>query len=256
MTDVVYHYCSLGAFKGIVESKCLWASSFRYMNDASEAIVTQRALGENHDVVLRRIKNAECYGTIKKVLDHVCNMEKIEFFLASFCKQPDKLSQWRYYADGGRGVCLGFSKRALSPYLLKDVLYGDLESRVADTCDALVRGFKADDEMFRTHCIRSFIELVGLVKSRAFIEEDECRLIHFYDRHDKHLKFKFRQAGKFIVPYIEIDLASVWDQCLTEVWLGPMISEDLVWQSINFFLQKNDVQGVMISESRAPLRQP
>jgi hypothetical protein len=255
MSDVIYHYCSLDAFKGIVESRCLWASSFRYMNDASEAVATQKALGENHDVVLRRFRDSPCHDAITQVLDHVSNIEKIEFFLVSFCRQPDKLSQWRYYADQGRGVAIGFSKRALAQYLVKDVLYGELESHIVNTCAALVKEFTVDDVAFRKQCTRSFIELVALTKSEAFVEEDECRLIRYYDRHNTKNHVKFRRSGNFLVPYVEIDLKAVWDYCITEVWLGPLIAQESVFRSIRFFMQSHEVKGATISESCAPFRQ-
>lgn len=225
------------------------------MNDASEAVATQRALGENHDLVLRKLQNEQCREVITQVLGHVSSIEKVEFFLVSFCRQPDKLSQWRYYADQGRGVAIGFSKRSLAQYLLKDVLYGDLESHIVDACKVLERRFIVDDAEFRTQCTRTFIELVGLAKSKAFIEEDECRLIVYYSRHNKGSDIKFRRSGKFLVPYVEINLKPVWDKCITEVWLGPLIAEDSVHQSIRFFMQSHDIKGATISESLAPFRQ-
>lgn len=37
-------------------------------------------------------------------------------FVICFCEEGDKLSQWRGYADNGRGVSLGFAERELRQY--------------------------------------------------------------------------------------------------------------------------------------------
>lgn len=37
-------------------------------------------------------------------------------FVICFCEEGDKLSQWRGYADNGRGVSIGFSEQELRQY--------------------------------------------------------------------------------------------------------------------------------------------
>lgn len=45
--EMLYHYCGVNAFKEIIESKCLWLSHIRYMNDYMEhRWLLERA--ENH----------------------------------------------------------------------------------------------------------------------------------------------------------------------------------------------------------------
>ena len=41
-------------------------------------------------------------------------------FVVCFSEMPDVLSQWRGYADDGKGCCIGFSKTQLEQYCAKN----------------------------------------------------------------------------------------------------------------------------------------
>ncbi len=252
-SELVYHYCSLEALKGIVESKTLWASSFRYMNDHSEVLVSQNALAENHDVLLGDLAASKAHQPLKRALKRV-SAQELEFYIVSFCRQPDKLSQWRYYADNGKGVAIGFRRASFGGLLLKDVSYGGLAPGLTALCAALANGFTKDNRAFKHLCTRELIELIGLTKSEAFVEEDECRLIAFHDRHDPATKVRFRRSGNFLVPFVEIDLTPNWSERIEDVWLGPAIQDELATQSVRHFLHSNGVTDVTLSTSNAPFR--
>jgi hypothetical protein len=38
MTSIVYQYTDATAFNGVVENKVIWATDYRYLNDAQELV--------------------------------------------------------------------------------------------------------------------------------------------------------------------------------------------------------------------------
>lgn len=104
----LYHYCSNSAFAAIVESKSIHLSLLSLANDTMEGRLVSEAimrLADRHKL--------EPYSK-ERLKDSLNNLE--EFFDGlGFClsEECDLLSQWRGYADGARGVSIGFSKEYL-----------------------------------------------------------------------------------------------------------------------------------------------
>ncbi len=116
----LWHYTSYEGFQGIVESKAIFASDLRYLNDSQEFVhAKELALqlaeeaanvpGAEH--VQETFKNA-----VKMALESgLLREDQLQIMVASFSASPDQLSQWRGYSGGSSGVSISFDCTALRP---------------------------------------------------------------------------------------------------------------------------------------------
>lgn len=121
----VYHYCSFDVFKKIVSGRVLRLSDISRSNDSMEI-----------NWITRHIKNTfiEVYNDekiiyfkssfpielfvemLEKCIMDFFDYERriFDFFVFCFSENGDLLSQWRGYADDGRGVAIGFDMEVIS----------------------------------------------------------------------------------------------------------------------------------------------
>lgn len=107
----VHHYTSVKGALGILGSGQMWFTERAHLNDPAEiahGIELAKAIlcakGRNHDAT-------RLDGSTKSVF------RDFHFFSASFSFEHDDLSQWRNYADDGKGVVLSFKASAFNnPY--------------------------------------------------------------------------------------------------------------------------------------------
>ncbi|MDR7029822.1 DUF2971 domain-containing protein [Rhizobium rosettiformans] len=99
-----YHYCSTEAFRSILVNKSIWLSSLISSNDALEGHWMTRIIN------LVSAEEALKESAILE-LDKMARMIEGITDCLGFClsEDGDTLSQWRGYADDGRGVSIGFN---------------------------------------------------------------------------------------------------------------------------------------------------
>jgi len=104
----LYHYCSNSSFIAIVESKSIQLSLLSLANDAMEGRLISESIMRLAD---RQKLDLQAKERLK---DSLCILED-NFDGLGFClsEEGDLLSQWRGYADGARGISIGFSKEYL-----------------------------------------------------------------------------------------------------------------------------------------------
>jgi len=114
--EMVYHYTGDIGLYHILGSGKLWVSDYTSMNDPSEI---------NYGVnVGREVLKAEIYrrGNPQIALAFLHPFEEIakgglhpfmSAYVLSMSLDDDELTQWRLYADGGRGFAMGFASRIL-----------------------------------------------------------------------------------------------------------------------------------------------
>jgi Protein of unknown function (DUF2971) len=252
----MFHYCSLQGLQGIVESRRLWASNSQFLNDRAEVQRARDILGRSKDLILKELRiDPGQLQTLQSQLERVAT-EDFHVFVTSFCEKPDKLSQWRGYAQQGHGVSIGFSRQHLEAlgYSVRHVIYDRLLRQVIEALGVTFEAQGAgDEEELRRAISRQLIEFVSVAKPDAFSEEEEIRIIVFSHQVGAE-DTKFRVVGKLFVPFVEIDLSAVWPSVIQQVWLGPQLLDDTVHMSVRHFLTKHGLDHVQIFRSRAPLR--
>ncbi len=108
LPEVLYHYTSNRAFLSILKSRELRLSALSQSNDALEGKWLFHALRkESREHGIHQDRRQE----ILNCAEHVCNWAMAYGFCLS--TNGDQLSQWRGYADDGRGVAIGFNTEEL-----------------------------------------------------------------------------------------------------------------------------------------------
>jgi hypothetical protein len=184
LPNVLYHYTNAKGLLGILETNCLWATSARYLSDASEYSYGLNLIGE---AVEKRIR--ETTETKERVYLEVTRNNLREFpgvCVVSLTRQGDLLSQWRGYA----GCCGGFSV-GLNPGQLRT--FADRQDFYLARCVYNVKDQRAAirdliDEFHKNATAKhngprilggaaSAGRLAVLLKHKSFKEEQEWRLI-------------------------------------------------------------------------------
>lgn len=243
-SELIYHYCSCDTFMNILRGKKLWLSSMKRSNDAKEGGLIHAELNR----VLKeddRIAN----NVILRNLARDDNMLRRSDALA-FClsKKRDLLSQWRGYADDGRGFVIGFNSDQLKAILnsafprytrVEPVTYLS-RMEVTKRANEVIRDVEALclDESFQS-IERHLYKECFQTKSSGFFEEEEVRAFIIYHEDDGHvwLDLKFRNSGGRLVPYVEIDFKNDAEALIKEIILGPKNLNRC--EDLKLFLLKN-----------------
>lgn len=118
---VCYHYCGLESFVSIVRHRTLRLSNIFYMNDYKEVSwffdIARGVLDENVEQgsggAGSTSAGSECDIAVFK-LRRMLEREPFDHvYAACFSRKEDDLSQWRGYANDGRGVAIGIDLDAL-----------------------------------------------------------------------------------------------------------------------------------------------
>lgn len=119
--DTLWHYTTFAGFQGILHSKTIWATEYRFLND-SEEFSHARTLAEK--LVEAQPESTELLFPARDTLRSAVQMafqtgllheERFSLMVASFSEVGDQLSQWRGYAGSSTGVSLGLDLRHLRP---------------------------------------------------------------------------------------------------------------------------------------------
>lgn len=110
---LIYHYTDAVGLLGIISTNRLWATNVRFLNDPSEGRhFPERILEFMRQKVggLTPLENQIINNISSNLEAHAAANET---FSVSFCREEDRLSQWRGYGSFGSGYALGFEIRNL-----------------------------------------------------------------------------------------------------------------------------------------------
>lgn len=187
----LFHYTNLRGVRGIITSKSLWMSKFTASNDISEitlAITQFQSFVESRAASLP-VAEREFLHEAALQLE---TFRRTNICVASFCEQPDLLSQWRGYGDDGRGIAIGFDTRRLAELAKRNDLrlwrcvYDEAtQVRILnDLVTMLLESFQAEREgsgearrRLMSQFNATFLLVAPVIKDHRFAEEREWRLI-------------------------------------------------------------------------------
>jgi Protein of unknown function (DUF2971) len=273
--ELIYHYCRPEAFLEIVNSRSIWLSASYTLND-----VTERSWGYSTFAKAAKTLEREVGSEfINKIAEPVIAGDSHSILMiACFSLDVDVLSQWRAYADDGRGFAIGFSPKLMQiPAKPLRVLY-DEDAQMHELIGSLKHtyevekstGFKYGDE-FQNHLFQMGLDLCAY-KNPAFREEREIRLAHFcgIDRKAKKvlslgarapdgkrlsepLKTHFRMSKGVLVPYVIVDYSDKGAVApIKEIVLGPR--NENAELNIEVFLNTIGGADVTVRRSKVPYR--
>ena len=222
---MIYHYCDTAAFMNIMRTESIRCSSSLFMNDKLDCKVLDDDIRKWID------GNDDLSANFKKRLREMFFSTRYEFipFVGCFSHGRDLLSQWREYADGGRGVCIGFDENEVQRHiadlnsyhksegldtelLAKKVNYSDrrLTRSIQSRLDKL-QSLGATMNERHKKIIREIKTETAFFKPKEFKEEDEFRLVLMTkkqaiasgDRGEVSVDFRHAADGS-IVPFYEV----------------------------------------------------
>lgn len=129
MDKLVYHYCDNYKMANILSGKTLRMSDITKSNDYEEVKMFFPGILDAIEDEYRKDEFSLQYmgstnrDALGKLLDWEYDILRYEFdrggvtnFVVCFCEDGDVLSQWRGYADNGKGCSLRFSVKELEDY--------------------------------------------------------------------------------------------------------------------------------------------
>jgi len=217
-----YHYTNLAGLKAIVEKQCLFASNSAFLNDKEEFYFGIKLFCDTIcllEIEKEFISHKKLFETMKSLL----NLKKSNRYVTCFSSDGDLLSQWRAYADDGKGIAIGFdSKQLVEAFKIKaDGLFIIYDSEVQKKIsDIILRkcakfyiekknqfdwgGDDAFDKFVSEEIIFFINRYVGQFKHNAFNEEKEFRFdMAIDDEINKDRELLYR-VGKnnLLVPHL------------------------------------------------------
>lgn len=263
---IVYHYTTSDGLLGILESKKIRATAVEYLNDSKELTFAV----DSASSFIRTSRDKLFPGVHAPLADLVLTglTQRYEsgVFVACFCTNGDRLSQWRGYADRGLGFALGFVGRRLTKLQLvngADVLnvrFGrcsytekSLHASIEDWCNRTREKYdqmklgtnrmiqKLLPRILEAAASRMIGQYAPFVKHPQFQEEQEWRLV-VDGLIDGGNVIKVRRGGAGLVPYVEIALTGVDGRLpLTRVIVGPSAQGELARRAAFHALEANGI---------------
>lgn len=269
--SIIYHYCSDSVFKLIIGNKKLWFSDLYSMNDSEEFswgrrkfVQVLKEYKDEFEFEFRVYLNIVVHSVDNYVLPTIC----------SFSKNKDLLSQWRAYADDGRGFAIGIDVSLANRGLgvnVNQVIYD--EKVQAEILLNTIRGLHtiwlSDNRNFDEvdELIMQFSIDLAYLKHPSFFEEQEVRLIKLLvkskeniidpggnsdiQKIDKLDVLKRERGGKEI-HYVSLPITINRMFVVKEIVIGPrnLISNF----ELSEFLEKQGLANIQIHKSSSPYR--
>jgi hypothetical protein len=281
---LLYHYTDQKGLLGIIENKCIWATHYRYLNDASEGLIVSRLLS---DELAKRRGDEGVISQGKRILSEVTSQD---IYATSFSEAGNLLSQWRAYSGKSGGYSIGFSPNYLktigkqffknipnryyspgNPLIPCQYFADGVEKQLKEKIKKVVDSYIATAE--RNKCTLTSTEQIGchtpaaialksfrdfsrdcaITKDHAFFEECEWRLV--FHLHGVGKDVFFRQGRSMLIPYLQIPLICPEQRLeIKRIFIGPCPNPAEAWKSVNMLLKKQDIYGVDVKDSNVPYR--
>ncbi|MBL7152260.1 MAG: DUF2971 domain-containing protein [Phycisphaerae bacterium] len=250
----LYHYAPIEGFKGIIDSKEIWATVAAYIaSDPTELTIAK-------DIALEILEEEKGRFDGRDELNVFCK-NKIENSdhsneskcICSFTEEKDLLSQWRAYCPKG-GVSLCFDTKAFvqeidlsSPptineqYLYKCIYEREQQKKtMRDLFEFLLKQPSPSTprergklESFLSKMIQTFSYSF---KHASFKEEKEWRLCYFpTDESIRH-----RTKGSMQIPYISFSI----EPAIHSVMIGPSRDKGNLGKSVMSYLKTSNLPDV------------
>lgn len=267
MGEVLYHYCSVDGFFNIINRATIWLSDVCKSNDYRECILCRDRIDERLEKIME--EDEEYLEAWKSGATFRLGLNReLYTYCACFSESCDQLSQWRGYANDGRGISIGFDKELLSELSYADehiiafapIIYDKteqdeyIEEIVADNLKKLeYKGIGHVAAELNTNYRLKF----PFIKHSSFREEKEWRIaissrpgvqqINISENYD-FSEVKYRVSNEKLVSYIEMNFSKIKKELIKEIWIGPK-SEIEINDVVSFLNTCGYYEGVAYNSS-------
>jgi len=281
--DVLYHYCSAETLISILSNQTIRMGPVTSMNDFMEHSWL-RKLAEDRVSTLQMAHIRSVLGPpdpfaefLYEARMSLATLQAMIPYCACFSSDGDVLSQWRAYANDGKGFAVGFASTAISRFQhteLKQVIYDverhseiietlldESKSRLSEGMPQTAIQFEADG------FFQQLLEPSTYCKNPAFKEEKEwrivCEPIPVDDPHtgktieigpaDKS-DFKVGSDGRLLHYWDVKFLKDFGTKTISEIVIGPKNPTKQDDYVLNLLLKEKEFSHVEIKESAATYR--
>lgn len=236
---IIYHYCSMDSFFGIITNKNIRLSNAYKTNDYTELEWIFSIMEYSMTDVFKTEFRDSLRKSYRRWLENYFRPH-----IACFSREGDLLSQWRAYANNGKGISIGFNRRYFESiktldnkeFEVLDVVYSlkeqekklkDLVSIIGTEKLKILEDFyinKGDNNYFHEIELASVLLKYGMIfKNETFSEEKEVRLIHGFDKIAAEPDmFEYRVTQDDLISFVEIPIDIESDYTpIKEIILGP-----------------------------------
>jgi hypothetical protein len=279
--ETIYHYTNAAGLTGILASGHIWLSDVFSLNDPSEL---SHGFSQLTALLEARIDERRPETKIfSQYFDAFLHQGGIQaaahFFAGSFSSAGDDLTQWRAYADNGRGYALAFDTKTLeNAFVLLDgmpnpnnstfpVAYNDARlaavyvqlvemalplvaaPRGRDLENAAIRAYMSELSVsLSMHSVRAAL----FFKHEGYRQEQEYRFFQIFraDAPDPAVLLR----GNPPIKYREFDWKVAAPTALRKIVVGPAADFDRGSRFATESLRRENLVGVEISRSTIPYR--
>lgn len=282
----VFHYCSIEVMKSILQSKKLWFTDAKYLNDLQEFTYIQNVYRQvclkqgdkidkdffdviYNDELFSKIEGYKKEYLISSAGNPIIHFEKelCRVFVCCFSFESDELMMWNYYGGNNAACNIEFSLMfpSMSSFdgieLRKSsVLYGEESyNAVKEILNQVYTIWKKAQGKICNIDIQEFLvsQLNGLrlfLKNGAFKNEKEYRLVLLVPENKiDEIGLKFFVRGNMLIPYIEINLDDINAE-IKGIKLGPYAGNELNKYSVKELLKINGLNEISVTASKVPIR--
>ena len=287
----LYHYTDMSGFVGMFNSGEMWLTSIFHMNDPSELAHGIGIALERLDWHLAQNARSNPLSLAPIVLESFCRRmrdvlmrdvpDAFGFFVGSFSRTRNDLSQWRSYADDGRGVSIAVAPTWFKPdgteeaavherYVVADVVYdvGVARRRQHEAIDRAVGIVRtAVPRLLEDQPLQSlFLSETRLalsvpilwnsltIKHPAYAHEAETRLILLNDISKLAHVIQTRTRNSQIVSFVPIGFPIGRNAMIQEIMVGPAAIGEAESGVENLLRAKNLLGHVTVTTSDIPYR--
>lgn len=277
--ETLFHYTSFLGLKGILESRCIWLTDYKYLNDSSEIEHGKYLILQCIDKHLNKV-NPKLNNFLKVFISDIV-ARGYKTFIISYCSSGDYLPAWRYYSDNGAGFSIGFKKEYFvrkqmvedkrQATLFFEVEYVDetFTSRVQEilnTADKVYSEWSSQDvkkiEVYLDGLIATLLTILPGVKNNDFKDEHEWRkaMIRIYFSNiDKWHPYDLPMEkliidqvdGSRIPPFVK-DVKTNIPRLASESFSYSDIDKIYVGPRLDFLTAKLAIQKILIDAGVGP----
>ena len=262
MNQIVYHYCSVDTFFNIIKNSSIWLSDIAKSNDYQECVRCREIVNKGMEEYLKDdVEALKAWSTCYE--DGVYNNFSMKTFCVCFSESKDKLSQWRGYAQDGKGMAIGFDKEVLEELnqisevhiAFGKVIYDNPQEYVQEIITDNIKKLEYKGIGHVAHELSGNYRMqFPFVKNPGFEEENEWRAVvcssigHYNIPSSNNILFskvKYRTANNKLIPYVEMNFEKVKQSIIKEIFIGPkseMEVEDII-NFLNFYGYYDGIKG-------------
>lgn len=220
----IYYYCGLEAFVSIMENSSIRMCDILKSNDSAEIEYGRKLLRRylksicisfcnerNEDSEIKEFFSNIDYNTL--ITETIDNNQLI-YYSACFSSERDLLSQWRGYANDGKGVAVGFfTQDFINQNQHKNIRFGKIiyDEETQKEClkkcvwDELNIIKKANGEIQYSSfenalkkAIYNALYEIAFFKNNAFKEESEWRLVCYFNYNNLNVNVANKDGFKAV----------------------------------------------------------